>query len=258
MIYLRSLLCQGTFYAWTVVLCLCYVPLLLGPRRWVALAARFWATSSFAIIRATAGLDYELRGMELLPAGPAVIASKHQSMWDTMIFHVVVNDPAFILKKELWSIPFFGWYLRKSGTIAVDRSGGARALKGMVEDARRALAEGRQVIIFPEGTRTAPGASQPYHPGVAMLADLGAPVIPVALNSGLYWRRREFLRYPGTVILELLPAMPGGLRRREFLCELQARIEAGCRRLQPHAPADNPAGVDKPVDNAGSANSNLA
>lgn len=231
MIAIRSLLFQILLYAWTASLCLTITPLMLAPRHVMQGCARTWVRVGFFLMRWVIGLDYEVRGAENLPKGGALVAAKHQSMWDTMVFHMLLPDPVYILKKELISIPFFGWYLKKSGCIAIDRSAGAKALKHMAEETRAALADGRQVVIFPEGTRTAPGSTAPYHSGVALLYGLGAPVVPVALNSGRFWGRHTFLRKPGTVTLECLPPMPEGLNRRVFLKELQDSIEAVNARL---------------------------
>lgn len=237
MILLRSVSCQILFYGWLAALLILYLPLLLAPRRWMVKAARFWVRGALVILRVTAGLGHEVRGRENKPAGAFVVAAKHQSMWDTLIFHTLLDDPVYILKKELTAIPFFGWYLRQSGMIAVDRKAGAKAMRRMVEDARRAVAEGRQIVIFPEGTRTAPGSTPSYHPGVAMLYDLGVPLVPVALNSGLYWGRRSFRRRPGRIVIEFLPAIPPGLDRRAFLARLSANIEAATGRLVEEAKA---------------------
>lgn len=231
MIAVRSLLFQVLFYAWTVALCILYLPLLAAPRSWIMAGARLWIHGGFLLLRTIIGLSHEVRGGENIPTGPALIVAKHQSMWDTLVFHTLLPDPVFILKKELIAIPFFGWYLKKAGSVPIDRSAGARTLKQMAEATRQALAKGRQVIIFPEGTRTAPGDSRPYNSGVALLYGLGAPVIPVALNSGLFWGRHTFLRKPGRIVIEFLPPMPEGMDRRVFLKDVQDRIEGACRQL---------------------------
>jgi 1-acyl-sn-glycerol-3-phosphate acyltransferase len=143
-----------------------------------------------------------------------------------------LNYPAFVLKRELLSIPLFGWYLRKVGMIAVDRAAGASALRNMARQASEAFAEGRSILIFPEGTRVPPGESRPYHPGVAALyTQLKVPVVPVALNSGLFWGRRSFVKRPGTVTVQFLPPIPPGLDRKAFMRELESRIEAAAMVL---------------------------
>jgi 1-acyl-sn-glycerol-3-phosphate acyltransferase len=234
-IVLRSLVFQILLYAWTASIALALLPLLLAPARWVNAGARVWVRGAMFLARAVVGLNYEVRGGEKVPKGAAVIASKHQSMWETMIFHLLLDKPVYILKKELTRIPAFGWLLIRAGSIAIDRSAGGRALKHMTTAAKAALAGGHKVIIFPEGTRTAVGSTADYQPGVGMLYGLGAPVVPVALNSGLFWGRHTFRRNPGTIAVEFLDPMPQGMDRRAFVTELQARIEEASRRLQAEA-----------------------
>ena len=256
---LRSLLYQVLFLPWTLLVSIAFLPLLaLASRRDMQRAAGLWLKGAHWLQRNLLGLSFELRGLENLTAGPAIIAAKHQSAWDTMVFHDLLGDPAFILKKELLSLPFIGWYLRKTGQVAIDRKAGMRALKLMVEGARRALADGRQVVIFPEGHRQPPGVAGAYHSGIAMLySGCDAPVVPVALNSGLFWPRNAFLRQAGVIVLEVLPAMAPGLDRKTFMAQLEERIESATRRLEaealrrfPHLantmPADSP--VTSPVD----------
>jgi 1-acyl-sn-glycerol-3-phosphate acyltransferase len=178
----------------------------------------------------TAGTRYEIRGT--LPTGPALIASKHQSMWDTIIFTAILNDPAMVLKAELLWIPYYGWYSKKAKMIAIDRGAGASAIRRLSAQGKAALAANRQIVIFPEGTRSAPGTKLDYKPGVAALyRQLGVPCIPAAVNSGLYWPRRRFLRKPGTIVLEFLEPIAPGLDRQTFMAELETRIETATARL---------------------------
>ncbi len=232
MIAFRSFLFIVFIWLWTLALSLVYLPLLAFPRKAMKPAIRLWLAGVQTALRVIAGLSCELRGRENLPEGPLLVASKHQSAFETFIFHLLLNDPAFILKRELLWIPFFGWYLGKSGVIAIDRSAGTKALKAMVKGAENAVTEGRPVVIFPEGTRAAPGAKLPYHSGVAMIyGALKLPVVPIALNSGLFWRRRGFLKKPGIITIEALPAIAPGLDRKAFMAELETRIEAATDRL---------------------------
>jgi len=198
-------------------------------------------------MKAILGLDYEFRGLENLPPAPAILASKHQSAWDTIAFIWLAPFPVYVLKKELLSIPFWGWCAGHCGHVAVDRRGGAAALRKMVKDSLAAVADGRYVVIFPEGTRVAPGAKRPYHPGVAALyAAAPCPVVPVALNSGVFWGRRRFIKRPGRVILEFLPAIAPGLNRQQFTRELETRIEAATERLVAEAEtSSNADGADR-------------
>src|SRR5690348_2938702 len=158
---------------------------------------------------------------------------KHQSAWDTLIIPVLLGDPAVVIKRELKLVPFYGWYATRAGSIFVDRKGGASALKDMVAQAKVQVARNRKIVIFPQGTRTAPGEhGPPYHPGVAALYQaLGLPLVPAAVNSGLYWGRRAFTKRPGRIVLEFLPPIPPGLPRRQVMAELETRIEAATDRL---------------------------
>jgi 1-acyl-sn-glycerol-3-phosphate acyltransferase len=226
----RSLLFNLAFFGWTALALAVSTPVLALPPVVTVRAQTLWARGVLALMRWIVGIRVEIRGQA--PAAGAIIAAKHQSAWDTLIWHVIVRDPAVVMKKELLAIPLYGWYCRKSRQIAVDRAGGPAALKAMVRAAQAAVEAGRPVIIFPEGTRTAPGETLPYQPGVAALyRGLGVAVVPVAVNSGLYWPRRSFHKRPGTLVLEFLAPIAPGLKRRPFMAELEARIEAGTAAL---------------------------
>lgn len=232
MIVFRSVIYSIAFYLWTLILALCYLPLLVLPRRIMVRAARLWAGGVLTLLRVLVGVRLRVEGRDQLPDGPVLVAAKHQSAFETFALPLILSDPAFILKRELLWIPFFGWYLGKSGVIAIDRKAGTKALKAMVRGAEAAKTQGRAVIIFPEGTRTAPGQHAPYHSGVAMLyGALGVPAVPVALNSGLFWRKREFVKRPGTVTIAFQPPIAPGLDRRRFMVELERRIEEASTQL---------------------------
>jgi len=232
MILARSLLFQLLFYAWTACLAIACLPTLILPPSAIGAVSRLWSRANFFLLRVINRLDYRIEGVENIADRPVVYASKHQSAWDTMVFPVLLPRPAVILKRELQLIPFYGWYAKKYGTIGIDRKAGARALRAMVRDSRAALADGRPVVVFPEGTRTAPGERRAYQSGVAALySSLDVPVVPVALNSGLYWSRRSVLRKPGTIVLRFLPAIPPGLARGDFMARLEAAIEAAQAEL---------------------------
>jgi 1-acyl-sn-glycerol-3-phosphate acyltransferase len=229
---LRSLAFNLGFWAWTVVLAIVGMPLLLLPRRFIIGYARFWMAGTQAMLGTLVGLDYEVRGREQLPREPSILALKHQSAWETLVLLLLIDDPAIALKRELTLIPVFGWYTLRAGMIRIDRGSGARALRSMVEGARAALDRGSPVVIFPEGTRVAPGTHRPYHPGVAALyLQLDRPVVPVALNSGLFWPRRSFFKRPGRIVVEFLPPIAPGLDRRAFMLELERRLEGASARL---------------------------
>jgi 1-acyl-sn-glycerol-3-phosphate acyltransferase len=236
--FLRSLAYQTVFMIWTVTLGISALPLLLGPRRGVMIFGTFWSRGVLVLLRVICGLGYELRGRENLPEGSAVVAMKHQSAWETFATPVLFEDAASVIKRELAWVPFYGWYTMKAGSIAVDRGAGARALKHMLADAARVKDQGRKIVIFPEGTRTRVGETRPYLPGVAALYHyLDLPLVPVAVNSGLFYKRRGFLRRPGTVLIEILPAIAPGLDRREVMARLQATIENATARLVEEARA---------------------
>lgn len=232
----RSLAFNIAFYGVTAVLGVVGLPLLLAPRSWVMHFGRFWARCVLALLRALVGLDGEIRGFEHLPIGPCIIAMKHQSAWDTLILPVILDDFAVVVKRELFFVPFYGWYAARAGSIAIDRRGGAGALRHMVRAARREAAAGRRVVIFPQGTRTAPGHPLPYQPGVAALYQaLQLPVVPAAVNSGLFWGRRSFVKHPGRIILAFLEPIAPGLQRRQLMAELESRIEAATSALEQEA-----------------------
>ena len=230
---LRALLFNVLFYLWTAVTCLVVLPAfpLLSPAG-MRRVARFWERGILVLLKVVVGLDYEVRGREHLPREPVIIASKHQSAWETLVFHVLVPELAVGLKEELTRIPVFGWYLMRAQNIRIDRGAAAKAIRSLVEGAKAATANGLSVLIFPEGTRRAPDDPPAYKPGVAALyAALKLPVVPVALNSGLFWRRRGFLKYPGRVVVEFLEPIPPGLDRKIFMQILEERIETATARL---------------------------
>ncbi|MFZ0694293.1 MAG: lysophospholipid acyltransferase family protein [Alphaproteobacteria bacterium] len=220
------------FFGWTFVYGTVALPFVLTPRVMALAIERLWTRSAMALVRTIAGIDFEIRGREFLPQRPVILAVKHQSAFETLALPLILDDPLFVVKRELFWIPFFGWYLARLGNIGIDRSAGPSALKAIVREAKAALAAGHSVIIFPEGTRVTPGKTRPYGPGVAALYGLlDAPVVPVALNSGLFWGRRRFGKRPGTATIEFLAPIAPGLDRHQFLAELQNRIEAATARL---------------------------
>jgi len=229
---LRSLLFNLLFALWTAFIFIVSLPTLVLPLGAAWWMGGLWVRGSLLLLRMIVGLGHRVRGAEHRIAGPAIYAAKHQSAWDTLVFPLLLDKPAYVLKQELIRVPLFGSYLRQCGMIPVDRQGGGAALKRMLKAARAAVAQGRSILIYPEGTRTPPGEHRPYHPGVAALyGDLGLPVVPVALNSGLFWGRRAFRKKSGTITIEFLPAIPPGLPRRDFMQELQNRMEGASRRL---------------------------
>jgi 1-acyl-sn-glycerol-3-phosphate acyltransferase len=232
MIWARSLAFVALFYLWSTVCGLVMTPLILGPRAWMMKAMAIWATVMMGLLRLICGVRMEVRGREHLPAGRALIAAKHQCMFDTMGPLAVFPDACYVMKRELMRIPFYGWFCAKAGMIELDRDGGSGALRKLIADSRSRLAEPRQLVIFPEGTRTAPGTKSDYQPGVAGLyRDLAMPCIPMATNSGAYWPPHGFLRRPGVIVYEFLEPIPPGLHRAAFMRQLETRLETASSRL---------------------------
>lgn len=232
MIVIRSVLFNVVFYLVLFVYLIAAMPALLMPRGALLAMVKNWSGVNLRLLKLICKIDCEFRGLENIPAGAALIASKHQSMWETFALITVLRDPAYILKRELLWIPFFGWCAAKAQMIPVDRGRGSQALAAMTERAREETAKGREIIIFPEGTRRAPGAEPKYKFGVAYLySELGVPCVPVALNSGLFWPRRSFRRFPGVVRVDFLPAIPPGLDRVAFQERLQDAIETKTAEL---------------------------
>ncbi|GGK25380.1 lysophospholipid acyltransferase family protein [Salinarimonas ramus] len=232
MLVLRSLAFNTLYYVNLIVWMIVILPTLAMPRGAFREVARVWAHSSLWLLRVVAGTKVEWRGLENIPPGAMLVASKHQSLWETFALLVILDDPAFVLKRELMWIPFFGWYAWKARSVPINRKGRSAALADLAVAAERTLADGRQIILFPEGTRRPPGAEPAYKWGIVHLYDrLGAPVLPIALNSGLYWPRRKFLRRPGTIVVEVMPPILPGKPKEVFFAELQATIEAASNRL---------------------------
>ncbi len=238
---LRSIAFALIFYVNTAVFLLLGSPLLLGPRRWAMMGLKAHAHASLWWLKVIVGTKLEVRGREHLPTGAVLVAAKHQSAWDTFALITLFRDPAMVMKAELGWIPLYGWFSHKFRHIFVQRERGPSALKRLIRDARDRAAEGREIVIFPEGTRRAPGAPPDYKPGVVALYEaLGLPCVPLALNSGLFWPRRRWNRFPGTIVVEFLPPIPPGLPRAAFRGALQSAIETATGRLVTDAHTDTP------------------
>jgi 1-acyl-sn-glycerol-3-phosphate acyltransferase len=241
MLRLRSLLFNIVFYINLIVLMILGLPTLLAGRHGVFALARVWGVSSLWLLEKICGLKVEFRGLENIPQGGYIIAAKHQSILETFALLLHAPDFAYVLKRELTFVPIFGWYLSGAEQIAIDRSAGRSAVSIVSERAGAVLRAGRQIFIFPEGTRRPPGAPAQYKYGVAKLyEDTGAPCLPVALNTGLFWGRRGFTRRPGLAVIEYLPVIAPGLARDAFMDRLQSAIESGCDRLNADALVRNP------------------
>ena len=228
----RSIVFNVLFYVNLIVHMIAALPMLLLPYRMLLLFIRSYAKSSLWLLRVCCGTRVEWRGLEKIPAHSCIVASKHQSLWETFALFAAFDDPIYILKRELMWIPFFGWYTWKADMIPVDRGAGSQALAKMTDAARVQLRRSRELIIFPEGTRRPPGAEPRYKFGVAHLyAETGVPCVPLALNSGLFWPRRSFRRYPGTVRVEVLDPIAPGMEKQAFFAHLQNVLEEASARL---------------------------
>lgn len=229
MIFLRSLLFNICFFSWSLLASFIYLPFfIIAPQR----VGHPWAAPTLALAQLICGIRHEIRGQQYFTRAPVIYAAKHQSAWDTVIFLTLLSRPAYVLKRELLWIPCWGWYLWRMKMIAIDRSAGASSMKSMIRQSQAALADGRPIVIYPEGTRTRPGAAPQYHPGVAALySQLNVPVVPVALNSGMFWGKDAFIKRPGTIVLKFLPAIAPGLDKKEFMAKLEASIETASQKL---------------------------
>ncbi len=235
----RSLLFLIVFYVNSALFLILGSWLLLGPRSWAMAGLKAHGRASVWWLRILCGTRMAVIGRDKLPPGPVIVAAKHQAAWETFALVFLMRDPAMIMKNELMSIPLYGWFSRKFEMIPVKRELGPAALRLMVKEARKRAAQRREIVIFPEGTRRAPGAAPDYKPGVLLLyEDLKVPVCPVALNSGVCWPRHSFLRFPGTITVEFLDTLPPGLPRREFMERLEAAIEPASARLADAAAAE--------------------
>lgn len=232
MLLIRSALFNTLFYLNLIFWMLVAFPTLILPRQVFMGVARLWARTSLWWMRITCNTRAEFIGAGKILDTPCIIAAKHQSFWETFALFQLCKDPVFILKRELMWIPMFGWYLWKSDMIPINRAARSKALEQAMERARIEMAKGRQLIIFPEGTRRPAGAPPAYKHGVSYIYEaLNVPVVPVGLNSGLYWPRREFIRRPGTIVAECRNTIPAGLPRLEMFEQMQAAIEEASDRL---------------------------
>ena len=232
----RAVAFNVAFVAWTAIAGIFGLPFLAAPRRTAMRFGQFWSQGVVLLLRVIVGLDYRIVGLDYIPAGGCIVAMKHQSAWDAIMMPVVLDDPAPVVKRELLLVPVYGWYAARAGSIGIDRKAGAAAVRRMLAAARLAAFERRPIVIFPQGTRVAPGAAAPYQPGVyALYHALSLPLVPAAVNSGLFWGRRSFVKRPGQITLEFLEPIPPGWPRRRLMEELELRIETATVALETEA-----------------------
>lgn len=232
MIVLRSIIFNIIFYVNLALFLILGSWLFLCPRIWAIRALQAWASTSLWLLKLICNIKIEVRGRENIFVGPCFVAGKHQSAWETFALLPLFDDPCMVLKRELTFIPLFGWFALKFKMIAVERSAGSSALRKLVARGKEEIARGRAIIIMPEGTRRGVDDPPDYKPGAAALYNaLNVPCVPFGLNSGVFWPRRKFMRNPGTIVVEFLPAIPTGLPRKEFQKRLETAIETSTTRL---------------------------
>lgn len=235
---LRQIIFALWFYLSIALMGVVGLPLLAVPGRMglnLTLAwMRVWLWLLFAAMRRLLGLDFVVKGREHIPPEKNIFASKHQSAFDTFVFLHLDLSAAYVLKQELFWVPIYGWYGKRVGMIGVDRGGHSAALRNLLKAAKAAIAGGRRIVIFPQGTRTPAGSGKPYQPGIyAIYRETGASITPIALNSGDYWPKHWLHRYPGTITIEFLPPIPPGLSRQALMARLESEIEAASMALRP-------------------------
>jgi len=232
MISVRGVIFLIWLYGNMLVIGLLFLPFLLLPISVARFPVDLWMKSVFWGLRVITGITIKIEGQEHIPKGGVLIASKHQSMFDVLIPWRFFSFPALILKQELSWMPIFGWYAMKLRNVAINRGGGANALRKMLRQSAELAKSGRQILIFPEGTRVIPGSKSPYKPGVAALyKEMSVPCVPIALNSGLCWPAKGVGFNRGVITVKILPPINPGLDRKTFMKELEARIETATQSL---------------------------
>ena len=228
---IRSFLYVAAFYLWTALVAVGCTPLLFGPVRWTLAMFHMWGRGVVGLLP-ICGIRVEVRGRQFIPTGAALVAPKHQCMLDVFAQFTWLPASAFVMKKQLAWIPWFGWYAIKGGAIVIDREGHSKTLRQVIREGTALFKQGRQVVIFPEGTRKAPGETPDYKPGIAALyRELNVPVHPVATNAGVHWPAHGFIRKPGLIVFEYLEPIQPGLKRAEFMRILEERIETASTAL---------------------------
>ena len=242
MITVRSILFNAAFYLNLIIRMIVLSPIyFLMPRKAGYAIPKAWATSSVWLMEKIVGTTFEIEGLENIPKGGYIFAPKHQSFWDTFALLPYLDDPVYILKRELLWIPLFGWYAKKQQMIPVNRGARGKVMVEVLRRTREVLAAGRQLIIYPEGTRRPPGAEPVYKYGIArMYRDLDVPVVPVAMHPGLFWPRRDFHRYPGHFKVRILPPIQPGMDPDAFFAHLIKVTEAASDELLLETVARNP------------------
>lgn len=232
LLVIRSAFFKIFFFSWTALVCVLCLPILIFPTNIVAITGKIWAIGVIKALDLICKIVIKIEGIENIPSTPFIIASKHQSDLETILFHFIINKPVYILKAELIKIPLFGWYLTRMGMIFIDRQSKSKALREIINKSEQVLIKSRPIIIFPEGTRVGLSQQVKYQVGiVALYNQLPYPVIPVALNTGLFWPKSNFIRRPGICTIKILPRIEPGLDKEQFLSYLQKQIQSSTDKL---------------------------
>ena len=230
--FIRGLVFSFLFYGMTAVMAIIGLPLLLLPQHMTFFWQWLWARLMMILLALICGITSRIEGD--IPHQQVIYAVKHQSAWETIVLLALLHQPVTVMKRSLLMIPLFGLYLARFGVMGIDRSKGKAALKQMIRVSQKAASTGRHLLIFPQGTRLAPDAYQPYHSGLyALYSATGLPVVPVALNSGYFWSRDSISKTPGQITVRLLPPIPPGLTRQELMAKVEEAIETESRQLAP-------------------------
>ena len=224
----------GLMGAFAITLTVLTFPYALSSAENALRVIRVWARFSLTTLRIVCGVTYRVEGAENIPAGPAVVAANHQSMWETVALFALLPRPSVVFKRDLLKVPFYGWWGIWSGSIPVDRAAGPQSIRLLIRETRDRISRDFQLVIFPEGTRVAPGVRAPLQPGVAAIyAAANVPVVPAVHDSGLYWRHPGFNRRPGAITLRFLPPIAPGLDRKAFESRLETAMLSARRDLAP-------------------------
>lgn len=230
---IRSFIFNFFYVFWTLIVGIIFAPIIFfSPKIIIFVVGKIWARGLYFFLKLFCNLRLQLLGAENIPTRPAIFASKHQSALETFMYHILLKNPVFVLKKELLSIPVFGFYLKKMGMIAIDRDGGIKSLKLLLNEVKEKIENGYSIIIFPEGTRTIPGEKVAYNSGITAIFNLKiAQIIPVALNTGCFWPKNSFYKKSGKFSIQFLAKMDMQIDKKEFISVLQDKIETSSVKL---------------------------
>ena len=230
--FVRSILFYLLLGIWTIIMGILFCPCLLLPSKFLFKPVRAWILGIFILLKYICKITHEIQGIDNIPNHSVLIASKHQSAFETFALFYYLSQAIFIHKKQLFLIPIFGQYLKKINMISINRKGGASAMRLMLKQAKNKLAEGFSIIIFPEGTRKKPGEKSDYRSGfVGLYKEMKTEILPVAVNSGKYWPKDTFIKNPGNIIIKILPLINSNIERKEILKLVESKIENATNKI---------------------------